>query len=389
MARFVPNMCDYVRTQLDSMGERGVCRVDSLVFSWLSYLSMPPEVAGTPGDCRITLADLARPEWAESLCGRTFAPSSSWELLQACAASPRYSCVVVSDYVEDSDERAQRQFSATSFALPGNTHYVAFRGTDNTLVGWKEDFNMAYATEVPSQASAVAYLERIASTRDGDLLLGGHSKGGNLATYAATMCADSCHARVAGVFSHDGPGLSSAVAADARWERTRRLVDKTIPRSSVIGLLFENQGVDVTVVKSDTVGLFQHDPFSWEVAGRDFVCAGHVGAGSALIDSSLSAWLSQLAPEERASFIDAVYNVVSASGEKTLADIRRNWQVAVPRMVGAAQRLDEEEREHVMRALRAIVDIAQPGRGRLSQLGLMMWESMLDRAAHRGTSRQA
>ena len=389
MPRTVPNMCDYVRTQLDSLDERGLCRVDSLVLSWLSYLTMPPEAALAPGESDLTIADLARPEWAESLCGRTFDAASSWELLQACAASPRFSALVVSDHVEDSDERLERQFSATTFELPGHGHYVAFRGTDNTLVGWKEDFNMAYATEVPSQASAVAYLERVASTRDGDLWLGGHSKGGNLATYAATMCADACRGRVAGVFSHDGPGLTSAVAADGRWERTRGLVDKTIPRSSVIGLLFENQGVDVTVVKSDTVGLFQHDPFSWEVAGRDFVCAERVGTGSVLIDSSLGVWLSQLTAEERASFIDAIYDVVAASGEKTLAGIRRNWQVAVPRMIGAAQRLDDAEREHVMRALRAIVDVLLPGRGRLSQLGLMVWESMLDRAARLGPPRQA
>ena len=97
MAHAVPNMCDYVRTKLDSLGERGLGRVDSLVFSWLSYLSMPPEATHALDAHGPTIADLARPEWAESLCGRTFAPASSWELLQACAASPRFASVVVSD----------------------------------------------------------------------------------------------------------------------------------------------------------------------------------------------------------------------------------------------------------------------------------------------------
>jgi hypothetical protein len=386
MARRASNVCDYVRTQLDTFETRGLCRVDSLALSWLAYLSMPP-VAERPLEARsLTVAGLARPEWAQSLCGTTFAPALSWELLQACASSPRFAGVCVSDYVEELDERLGIQFSATTFALPGRqTHYVAFRGTDNTLVGWKEDFNMAYEVEVPSQASAVAYLERIAATRTGDILVGGHSKGGNLATYATTTCGDGCFSRVAGVFSHDGPGLSSTVTSGARWAETRRLVDKTIPRSSVVGLLFENQGVDVTVVESGNVGFFQHDPFSWEVVGCDFVCAGRVDDGSAMLDSSLSAWLAESTPEERARFVDAVFGVVQASGERTFKGIRDNWQVALPRMAAAAHGLDASEREVVTWALRALVRHLIPGRDRLPTFGHMMRDALAGRTARRGT----
>ena len=135
-ARPAANICDYVRTQLDSLEVRGLCRVDSLVLSCLAYLKMPPAAKRAYGSRELTIEDLARPEWAEDLCGATFDAHSLWELLLACAASPRFANIAVSDYVQVSDERLEYQFSAVAFELPGCGHYVAFRGTDNTLVGW-------------------------------------------------------------------------------------------------------------------------------------------------------------------------------------------------------------------------------------------------------------
>ena len=351
MPRNFTNMIDYVQNELDTFGQRDVCRVDSLVFSWLAYFRLPEEVMREAGDEGLPLKDLFRADWFVPMCGPLFDTKSSIELLTSVAASPRFRDVRVSNYVAHTDEVAEEQFSAMTFHISPRETFVAFRGTDNTLVGWNEDFNISFRTAIPSQIEAVNYLGDIATRTEGRIWCGGHSKGGNLAVYAGVMCAPEVRERLVRCFSHDGPGFSDATMADPRWSDVASLVDKTIPQSSIVGMVFERQELDYTVVHSNASGFSQHDPFSWEVDWRDFVLEDKLALGANIFDSSINAWLASASYEDRARFVNAVFMVIEASGEETFAGIKSNWRTTVPRMAAAVTQLDAQDRDLVMRAL--------------------------------------
>ncbi len=363
MAYGFANVIDYARNELDSFDEREVCRVDSLVFSCLSYLRLPQAAqAASDGEEGLPIKDLYRADWFEELCDRTFDPQSSRELLSVVAANPRFRDVRVMDYVSRINEVAEEQFSALAFRLSPTSTFVAFRGTDNTLVGWKEDFNMSFKTAIPSQVAAARYLEHVANKTEGSIWCGGHSKGGNLAVYAGMMCDPSMRARIVRCFSHDGPGFSEKTMTDPLWAGTDTLVDKTIPQSSVVGMVFERQEQDFTVVHSRGTGLGQHDPYKWEVEGLDFAMDDRLDKGANLFDSSINAWLTNATDEERERFVDAVFSVIEASGEPTFGSIKANWRTAVPRMTTAASKLDARDRELVFQAMGDVTRAMLPSR---------------------------
>ncbi|MDO4797717.1 MAG: DUF2974 domain-containing protein [Coriobacteriales bacterium] len=371
MPRSFANIIDYVRTQLDTFDQRDVCRVDSLVFSWLAYFQLPAPEMAVYGLDGAPLKDWYRADWFAPMCDKIPDSKSSVELLAAVAASPRFRNVRVTDYVSYTNELVEQQFSAMTFHLGPRKTFVAFRGTDNTLVGWKEDFNMAFRTAIPSQVTAVQYLEHAAHGTEGRLWCGGHSKGGNLAVYAGVMCEDATYRRLVACFSHDGPGFSSKTMDDPRWGRADGLVDKTIPQSSLVGMVFENQEHDAKVVHSHSIGFSQHDPFTWEVDGCEFVFEERLGERASTVNASVNDWLAHASDKEREEFVDAVFGVLGASGESTMADIRANWRVTVPRMLAAAALLDPSKRKVVTDALGDVIRPMVPSRLSLDKSTLL------------------
>ena len=367
MARGFTNIIDYARRELDTFGQRPLCRVDSLIFSWLSYYRLPKEATVTLDHESMPIKELLRMEWLDSMCERLFDAQSSIELLTALAASPRFRNVRVCGYESRTNDLAEQQFAAMTFLLPSDETFVAFRGTDNTLVGWKEDFNMSFKTTVPSQTAAVRYLDNVAQNTRGRLWCGGHSKGGNMAVFAGMTCSPQTRSRLNRCFSHDGPGFSAKTIADPSWVDMPQIVDKTIPQSSVIGMIFENQEQNYTVVHSQNIGFSQHNPFSWEVDGCDFVLEDKLGIGANVIDSSVNAWLANATDEQREGFVDAIFSVFEAAGENSFADIKANWRTAAPKMLAAAAKLDAKDRDIVLSAIGDVARTMLPSRTKVEQ----------------------
>ena len=356
-AKAEKNLFGYLAREFETLEAWPLGEVDSLVLACLSYVRWPgEEVRGHEG---LPVRELLRAECFEEMAQGLWDPEGLVRLLVGVSASPRFRDVRVCDYVDDFDERAEKQFSACTLRLPAGGAYVSFRGTDNTVVGWKEDFNMAFETGVPSQLAAVAYLERVAPTIEGPLYLGGHSKGGNLAVYAAARCSEAAAARIERAFSHDGPGFTEEALADAGWLGRAHLVSKTVPRSSVIGMLFERQE-DYAVVASSTSGLMQHDPFSWVVEGADFSYAEGIGRGARLVDRTLNEWIARMTREERASFVDTLFSVIDAAGKDTFGELGESWQTAVPAMLRELGGLEPQERAAITRALALLVRTVMP-----------------------------
>lgn len=352
------NLFGYLSRALDTFEARPLADVDSLVLACLSYFRYQGDAVRASGGA--PLRDLFRTEWVEAMTHGLWDPEGLSRLLALVAASPRFRDVRVSDYVDDFDEAVEKQFSACVLRLPGGGAYLSFRGTDNTLVGWKEDFNMAFQSPVPAQVSAAEYLEEVAHALPGALYAGGHSKGGNLAVYAAIMCPHALQDRIVRVFSHDGPGFNEQFLRGKGFARMRGRIDKTLPRSSMFGMIFEDQE-DYAIVDSTSFALLQHNPFSWVVDGTDFKRVERISAGARYLDKTLSDWMARIPPEERGRVIDAVFDVIGATDATYFAEIRDSWQESLPKMRAAAGEVPAETRDLFKRLIKALVRTATIG----------------------------
>lgn len=238
-------------------------------------------------------------------------------LLRAMAQSPRFRDIQLTFYRSLLIPEEQAQFAAISFLLPDGSAFLSFRGTDMTLVGWKEDFNMSFQDAVPAQLEAVAYTQTFAAANPVILRLGGHSKGGNLAVFAAAKCGLFLQKRILAVYNNDGPGFTGYLMGDEGYLAMVPKIHTFIPESSIIGMLLEHEE-PYRVIKSRQISLLQHEPYSWEVMGGDFLYADEISSETRFMGSAIKNWLRDMSREERSNFVDAVYRLLSGSGASTV-----------------------------------------------------------------------
>ena len=353
----MPSIIDYVQNARETFADKPLNRVDSLVFSWVAYMRIPEEIPDACTGTGATLASIGSRQEVLGLVAPLHDPKSSEQLLRALATSPRFADVLACHAADEWSRKAEKQFSAVTLVLPGHAGaYIAFRGTDDTLVGWKENFNMAFQSTVPAQIEATAYLEAMAAALEGPLWIGGHSKGGNLAAFAANTCTPSVRERVQRCFAHDAPGFTANTTQASTWAHADDLVDRTVPEESIIGLLFDGSSAQVNVVKSTSPGLLQHSPFSWVVEGDDFATARAVSYDTYRTNKRLGAWIAGMTLEERERFVDVLYKIVQSSGEVTLTGLTST--LADGSLDIMLQRLDglpQSERSFFMGALEDLV----------------------------------
>ncbi len=235
-------------------------------------------------------------------------------------------------------------------SLPGGTLAVAFRGTDDSLVGWKEDFNMAFRYPVPAQHAACEYVCAVARLWRGPMVLLGHSKGGNLAVYAAMNAPEPVQRRVTAVYSLDGPGFPSQIVGSDPYRSVMPLIVKIVPDSSIVGMILETPE-PMRVVRSDQKGVMQHLTFSWQVSGNDFEYLPQVSPSSQLFNRSLNGWLESLSTEDRERAVDALFSVLRSSHADSISDLMAAGLKAVPTMINTFVGLSEADRRHLIEAM--------------------------------------
>lgn len=293
--------------------------VDALVLSVLSYVHfdglVPECMEGAVPLGRTAERYLALPAGQRGRCRC----EHDLDLLQALAAAPRFSGMNLACYACRFVPKDETQFAALTI-LPGDgSAFVAFRGTDGTLVGWKEDFNLSFLDLVPAQTEAAGYIQDFVQRFHGPVRLGGHSKGGNLAVTGAVLCPVRVRDRIREVYCFDGPGFNPYLLSQPGYQELRTRFQSFVPKSSVVGLLLTHEEPH-TVIDSDQEGLFQHDPYSWQVLGGDFVRLDEVDAGSRMIDRALKDWLSGLTNRQRETVVDTLYELLSSGDAKTVKD---------------------------------------------------------------------
>lgn len=348
------DMLEYLRWRGDiPFAAVGLNPVDALIFSELSYIQydglVTDRVQGTAPLGVVAKTILAMPKPLE-LC-RT---QKDIALLQAVAEAPRFNRVGICFYRNIFDPEKETQFAAVTF-LPGDgSALLTFRGTDSSLVGWKEDFNMSYRQSIPAQLLAREYVREFAAAQELPMRLCGHSKGGNLAVYAGAKCEEWIQDRILDIYNQDGPGFARQMLEDPGYQRIVPKIRTFLPEFSVFGLMLE-RSEDYRVIRSDGVGILQHDPFSWQVLGGDFVAGKALTESSLFLDRTLTAWLDGLTNEERSRFFDALFDLLM------LEDASRPRDVLRPQHILAALRsisLEGENRKLLSQLLQELLDTA-------------------------------
>jgi len=277
-------------------------------------------------------------------------PKETVVLLARAAKTKRFGEVSLSRYVNHICDGEQKQFSAVTFTWKNRekteTAFVAFRGTDDTIIGWKENFNMSFMQPVPSQLEAVSYLEEVSRSFFGNMYVGGHSKGGNLAVFASVKCAPHIKKRIIKTYNMDGPGFDEDFISGADYADMRDRIHTVVPQSSVVGMLLEHEE-NYEVVKSDQVGLLQHNGFSWEVMGGSFIHLDSITGESRIIDETLKRWIAEMSPEERKAAIDSIYDSLTNTNAKTLSDLNADKR----KLVKAWSAMNNESRTFVKRCI--------------------------------------
>lgn len=325
--------------------------VDGLLLSTLAYHHFspwadPPWGVGVPF-YQAAEKILAQPP--ERL--RVFASGKrDAKLLEQTARSPRFRDQLLWASQEVLDVNRQIQFAAITLQLDYGA-VVVFRGTDNTLVGWKEDFNLGFLDTLPGQWLARDYLEQTAAYLRGPLWLCGHSKGGNLAVFAASQASLAVQKRIVAVYNQDGPGFSHTVVEQPGYQAILPKIETFVPQFSVIGMLLEHEE-PYTVVKSRGIGMVQHDPYAWEIRGNDFVRLQQVSNASRVIDSAMRRWLADLSSRQREEFVDGLYELLAASKAKTLEELANPKKLAaVWRQYTQKDKQTRRQMGHILRRL--------------------------------------
>lgn len=325
------NIIDYVSKNNLSMKDSSLNEVDSLVLSQLAYLYYDKVTL----PCRIN--DLNKNFY--DLLGNDRDDLNNLKLLEKVCNSQRFSNIIVNYYVEKNNLVENKQFSAVTFFLETGDIYIAYRGTDGTVNGWKGDFNMAYLSPVPAQQEALKYLDSILALTRNYCYIGGHSKGGNLAFYAAIYSSNK--SRIKQVFSHDGPGFPEKIIKSSEYQQTKSLLAKTIPESSIIGMLLYNNE-NYTIIKSSESGILQHDPFSWLVENNSFIHLTKLTKSASYTNKVLKDTINNLTENEKRKFIEALFTVFDQANIKTLKDLSKNWYKKIPPILKSMESLNDK-----------------------------------------------
>jgi hypothetical protein len=337
---------DYLDWRGDlSFNQDPLNEVDNLIFSVLSYSDFSGVVPGLDKPGSVTLQEAAdrigpAPHEVTTNLTRSFFAALPL-LLEKCAQTERFANLELSHYIDRIEFAKAEQFSAVVFSLDEQLHFIAFSGTDDTLAGWKEDLEMSFREAVPAQRDATRYAQAVIANLSGNFYLGGHSKGGNLAVYAAAHLTPEEQQRIIAVYNNDGPGFLANIIEKEGYQRIIHKVTTFIPQSSVAGILLEHEE-KFQIIRSNETGLMQHNAFSWEVLGKHFVYEQELSKSSLVLSQAIRAWLNNISLEERSQFVEALFKVIDATGAKTLSELSEDKLATARAMITTFTQMEEE-----------------------------------------------
>lgn len=308
------NIFSYLIKQGDkSFLDASFNEVDNLIFCAFSYIKL--EEISFEREV-FTIQDLYA-QYKNIIKEHTIFQKNRDTLFYYLSKSKRFQDVKILNFVNEVSKEEEKQFGAMTFLLPTNQIFVAFRGTDETLTGWKEDFNLSYLDAIPSQERARQYLEKVLRNTDKEVFVGGHSKGGNLAMYAFLFCDKRLQNQVVKVYNDDGPGLQG----DSFKESKKMLT--FIPKASIVGHIFDPVS-KIILIESSSIGVFQHDPYSWKVEENHFIIAKEIDSHTKKICHVLNDILNHLPNEKKENFINFLYAILTSMQVENIEESIQN-----------------------------------------------------------------
>ena len=349
------NIMDYISWRGDlSFEQSQFNEVDNLILACFSYVNLDGISAVTKqkgiGLKKLTKEFMKLHTMKELEADKSFIRLAPFMMMEM-AKSVRFGKCVVRNYVNDIVTEAEQQFAAMEIVLEDGTSYVSFRGTDDTIIGWKEDFNLSTGV-VPAQKRAIEYLQKISEHTDGMLRVGGHSKGGNLAIYGSVMC-KSAHEKILEIYSNDGPGFSREFQELPETKEMMPKIIRIIPEYSIIGTLLEHEKEPV-IVASSSKGLLQHDGFSWEVQGPALVRRDSLNKTALRFIEILHKWIDGMDMEQKRLLIEDLFATLQASGYENLSEVQSGGLKSLAAMVKRVEKFAPESRGMMQELLTAI-----------------------------------
>lgn len=342
------NILGYVKTNQYNFKELAFSSVDALTLSWFSYFDfdfikerLPMEIKSIGG---IPYYHKLDPYKA------SFLAKTSRKIMNAMVNSNRFQKARILEFNQVLDKKLDVQFGAIAIALD-NKIVIAFRGTDPSYTGWKEDFTMSFKDSIHSYELAKDFVNMVMAKYDEDIILCGHSKGGNIVTYLLSQIVDD--SRIAFTYSFDGPGFRSTNIFKGKEDRLERYV-KIVPQSSFVGVLFINE-TDMQIIRSNNVMMLQHNPMEWIIRDNDFIYVKKRTFTSKYLDKAVNSWIDSLDEPTRQRFTEIVFGEL----DKLEAQDFTTFFLKLPKQVGPISKaylhLNKEDRKLVNHVIRKLI----------------------------------
>lgn len=337
--------------------EKPMNDVDSLVLCQFSYLKFDGMIPGlSENRASVSMRQLAAHERYEELYADERYAKENKGLFEAMAESKRFGNMKMNCFINIIEEEWETQFAAITYLLEDGTIYVCYRGTDENLIGWKEDFNMAFLSPIPGQEYSVKYLNIVTDRFPNDFYVGGHSKGGNLAVYASMGCLDEVKERIIKIYCMDGPGFRKEVLEQKEYALIEDRVVKILPHSSLVGMIFQTDD-KYKVVESRNFGLMQHDPYSWLIKDGDFVTVDEIQRSRKMSNDTLNEWVLKQDQDKLKVFGETLFEVLYASGADNLIDLGKDWKKSLNGVLRALKEVDPDTKQMVKLAVKEFLEL--------------------------------
>lgn len=346
------NIFDYLTgVQYDSFYDLPLNELDILALTELTYLSFDNLL--DESDNRLLDVATRVPRDSNMLTNK-----ERLQLLDQLSTHKRFKNSKLSNFVNDIDVELQKQFAAMTYRLNLDTYLIVFRGTDDSIIGWKEDFHMTYMKEIPAQKHALEYLEHFfAQHPQQKVILAGHSKGGNLAVYAASQIQPELQEKISAIYTYDAPGLQAHLTETTGYQDIIPKIHRYVPQGSVIGMMLEVPDSPIVVKSTALGGVAQHNTFSWLTEGHHFVQLEEISSESLQIKDTLKEWVDSVPDEELELYFNLFFGTILESGINSINDLSSISAIEhIHQLVSQAKTLEPEQVEVLRNLTQLLLD---------------------------------
>ena len=339
----------YLKEERRTFSQKGFSILDTIVFSKLVYLKFD-DIIPEEG---IKIKDIFKAEYYDKLLDLHVFKEEYTKLLTLVVLSPRFRDIEMKYFVKDSNLKEVKQFSAITFCVKDKI-VIAYRGTDSTVLGWKENFNMTYTYPIPSQEEALKYINEIYNKEKKKMIVLGHSKGGNLAVYSVINADKEIQKNIVKVYSLDGPGFPDEIFETKMYKNIKDKIVKIVPQESVVGVFLEKD--KYLVCKSNEKGLMQHEPFFWKVKDKDLVYLKNISQASITYSKVIRTWIESATIEERELFVDTLFSFAETDKTPNLYSKFKMLQ-ETPKFIHRYNKLEPDRKELMSKVFKNLVHI--------------------------------